>query len=398
MPAVSEKQKKFMQVVRAVQKGNFKGKPSKELASAAKNMDPKDVKDFMTVEKPKEKDEAKVASSLIKNFIKAFHNPAIRVPASTTLGGIAGYAGSEALNETGVIPEQFQDINRNMNVLGAGLGSGLLALGKINPTLAAAGVGTLTSLPVKDAIIAGTGGLTDTLATIKNVAKNSDPGVGADGKGRIGKLVDSVDAAANNMDKLTDTVGSAQLKYLLAALALGAVGVGGAAVYNSVRDTQEDIEEDKAEAKAKKNVKTAAEWMDKIKNKFSELKNLPTYLSNLDDTSKGAIIGGGLGLGAGLIGSVASDSDETLKNTALSTLLGAGVGAGAGYYGGDAVREWYNKNFNDKSDDSPNYGNYALGVAGAAGAGYGAYKLAPFLKNLMRVKTYKPFVNNSLNL
>ena len=45
MPAVSQKQQKFMGMVHAVQKGDIKA-PSKEVADAAKSIKPKSAKDF----------------------------------------------------------------------------------------------------------------------------------------------------------------------------------------------------------------------------------------------------------------------------------------------------------------------------------------------------------------
>lgn len=46
MPAKSKQQRKFMGVVRAIQKGTFKGKPSEEARKAARTMEPSDVRDF----------------------------------------------------------------------------------------------------------------------------------------------------------------------------------------------------------------------------------------------------------------------------------------------------------------------------------------------------------------
>lgn len=46
MPSVSEKQQRFMGMVRSVQKGLNKEKASPAVAEVAKSMDPKDVKDF----------------------------------------------------------------------------------------------------------------------------------------------------------------------------------------------------------------------------------------------------------------------------------------------------------------------------------------------------------------
>lgn len=46
MPAKSKAQQRFMGMVHAIQKGEFKGKASKRLRDVAKNMDPQDARDF----------------------------------------------------------------------------------------------------------------------------------------------------------------------------------------------------------------------------------------------------------------------------------------------------------------------------------------------------------------
>ena len=71
MPAVSQKQQRFMALVRSVQTGKAKGRKfSKKVMEAAKNMYPEDVRHFAST-KTKDLPE-KVASPLDYMFIKGF--------------------------------------------------------------------------------------------------------------------------------------------------------------------------------------------------------------------------------------------------------------------------------------------------------------------------------------
>lgn len=78
MPAKSKAQQRFMGMVHAIQKGEFKGKPSKRLSEVAKKMDPQDAKDFAatkTKDLPEKKalDSATISDKFLESiFVRGF--------------------------------------------------------------------------------------------------------------------------------------------------------------------------------------------------------------------------------------------------------------------------------------------------------------------------------------